>query len=279
MLTEKSKLAFGDIGRGEPALLLLPGCCADRGILTALAELLSKKRRVINADLLGHNESDRPEGNFESEDVIREASKLIDSFGINEFITVSVDHFSRLDILVNNAGAGEVRPLLEVDEAHFARMFDLNVRGLLLTSREAARYFSDAGGRIINVSSSAGVDAMPNLSVYASTKAAVDSLTRSHAAELGPLGITVNAVTPGPTTSDAYNASISKEARQASFLTTGGAGVVATLFSSLPDPQAAIVKDSITTKVIFESPCIAGSLEFVLELLELEVLVILFFAK
>lgn len=92
MLTEKSKLAFDDIGKGEPALLLLPGWCADRGILTVLAELLGKKRRVINADLLGHNESDRPEGNFEIEDVIREASKLIDSLGINEFITVSVAH-------------------------------------------------------------------------------------------------------------------------------------------------------------------------------------------
>lgn len=92
MLAEKSKLAFDDIGRGETTLLLLPGWCADRGILTALAELLSKKRRVINVDLLGHNESDRPEGNFGSEDIIHEVSKLIDSLGINQFITVSVAH-------------------------------------------------------------------------------------------------------------------------------------------------------------------------------------------
>jgi len=92
MLTGKSKLAFDDIGRGEPALLLLPGWCADRGILSTLAEQLGTNRRVINVDLLGHNESDRPEGNFESEDVIREASKLIDLLGINEFVTVSVAH-------------------------------------------------------------------------------------------------------------------------------------------------------------------------------------------
>lgn len=92
MLIGKSKLAFDDMGRGEPALLLLPGWCADRGIFAPLTKLLSKKRRVINADLLGHNESARPEGNFGSEDVICEVSKLIDSLGINEFITVSVAH-------------------------------------------------------------------------------------------------------------------------------------------------------------------------------------------
>ncbi|NMG06870.1 alpha/beta hydrolase [Brasilonema sp. UFV-L1] len=91
-LTGKSKLAFDDIGTGEPALLLFPGWCADRGILAALAQVESKKRRVINVDLLGHNESRRPEGDFGSEDMIRETIKLIDSLNINEFVTVSVAH-------------------------------------------------------------------------------------------------------------------------------------------------------------------------------------------
>ncbi len=91
-LTGKSKLAFDDIGTGEPALLLFPGWCADRGILAALAEVESKKRRVINVDLLGHNESRRPEGDFGTEDMIRETIKLVDSLGINEFVTVSVAH-------------------------------------------------------------------------------------------------------------------------------------------------------------------------------------------
>ena len=134
---------------------------------------------------------------------------------IHRLFQDTVSHFGQLNILVNNAGGGEAKPLLEVDEAHFARMFDLNVRGLLLASKEATRYFGNSGGRIINVSSSAGTDAMPNMSVYGATKAAVDSLTRSHAAELGPLNITVNAVAPGPTTSELFTASISEEAQQA----------------------------------------------------------------
>lgn len=91
-LTGKSKLAFDDIGAGEPALLLLPGWCADRGILSALAQQLGTNRRVINVDLLGHNESERPDGDFGSEDIIHEGLKLVDSLGINEFVTVSVAH-------------------------------------------------------------------------------------------------------------------------------------------------------------------------------------------
>jgi pimeloyl-ACP methyl ester carboxylesterase len=90
--TKKSKLAFDDLGNGNPTLLLLPGWCADRGILTTLADLLSKERRVINIDLLGHNESSRPEKDFDSEDIIREAIELIDSLNIDELITISVAH-------------------------------------------------------------------------------------------------------------------------------------------------------------------------------------------
>lgn len=92
MLSEKSRLAFDDIGSGEPALLLLPGWCADRGILTGLAELLSKKRRVINVDLLGHSESARPNEDFKSEDIVQEVLILVDSLGLNEFMTLSVAH-------------------------------------------------------------------------------------------------------------------------------------------------------------------------------------------
>lgn len=62
------------------------------GTLAALAELLGKKQRVINVDLLGHNESGRPDGDFGNEDIIREGLKLVDSLGINEFVTVSIAH-------------------------------------------------------------------------------------------------------------------------------------------------------------------------------------------
>ena len=101
------------------------------------------------------------------------------------------------DILVNNAGIYEFAPLEDVTPSHFHQQFDLNVLGLLLASQEAARYFGQRGGSIINISSVVSTLALPNASVYSATKAAVDAITRSLSAELGPRGIRVNAINPG----------------------------------------------------------------------------------
>ena len=105
--------------------------------------------------------------------------------------------FRRLDILVNNAGIYEFAPLENVTEEHFEKHFNLNVRGLLLASQAAAKLFDSAGGRIINISSVASIRGFPDAAVYSGTKGAVDAITRSLAAELGPRKIRVNAVQPG----------------------------------------------------------------------------------
>ena len=103
----------------------------------------------------------------------------------------------QIDILVNNAGVYEFAPLGDVSPKLFHRMFDLNVLGLLLASREAARQFGPDGGSIINVSSVAARSAPATTSVYSATKAAVDAITLSLAQELGPRGIRVNSINPG----------------------------------------------------------------------------------
>ncbi len=105
--------------------------------------------------------------------------------------------YGKLDILVNNAGVYEFASLEELTPEHFHRMFNLNVLGLLLATQEAAAAFGAQGGSIINIGSVAGKSAVPTFSVYAATKAAVDSVTRSIGAELGPKGIRVNAINPG----------------------------------------------------------------------------------
>jgi 3-oxoacyl-[acyl-carrier protein] reductase len=105
--------------------------------------------------------------------------------------------FGRLDILVNNAGIYEFRPLDDVTEEHFYKMFDLNVLGLILSSREAAKLFGDTGGSIINISSAASTLTFPTTSVYSATKGAVDVVTKVLAKELGPRKIRVNAINPG----------------------------------------------------------------------------------
>src|SRR5687768_3768421 len=105
--------------------------------------------------------------------------------------------FGRLDILVNNAGIYEFAPLEQVTAEHFHKHFDLNVLGLILTSQEAVKHFGPAGGSIINISSLVSTYGVPNASVYAGTKGAVDAVTRSLAKELGGRKIRVNSINPG----------------------------------------------------------------------------------
>src|SRR6266516_7551440 len=105
--------------------------------------------------------------------------------------------FGRLDILVNNAGVYEFMPLEAVTEEHFHKHFDVHVLGLLLAIQEAVKHFGPEGGSIINISSSASMSAPPTASVYSATKAAVDTITKSLAKELGPRKIRVNAINPG----------------------------------------------------------------------------------
>lgn len=125
-------------------------------------------------------------------------ASLSDPAAIPALFERAIAEHGRLDILVNNAGVGPIRPLEDIDQAHYDEVWNLNVRGVLLATQEAARRFGADGGRIINISSALATRQRPGTSVYTASKAAVNALTRCHAAELGPRGITVNAVSPGP---------------------------------------------------------------------------------
>lgn len=105
--------------------------------------------------------------------------------------------FGKLDVLVNNAGIYEFAPLEAVDEKHFHKQFDLNVLGLLLTTKEAVKIIGENGGSIINISSIVGQMPLQTGSVYSATKAAVDAITIALSKELGPKKIRVNSLNPG----------------------------------------------------------------------------------
>lgn len=102
-----------------------------------------------------------------------------------------------IDILVNNAGIMQESPIGSITAEHIDRHFAVNVRGMILVTREALRRMEE-GGRIINVASELAYLGRANASVYCATKAAILGLTRSWARELAPR-ILVNAVAPGPT--------------------------------------------------------------------------------
>lgn len=127
--------------------------------------------------------------------------------GAESLVADVVGAFGGLDIVVNNAGVFAMAPLEDVDRESARRVFELNVFGVLSVTRAALKHLPDGGagrpgGRVINISSIVGDGQAAGGSVYWASKAAVNSITRSLAEELGPRGITVNAVSPGITETD-----------------------------------------------------------------------------
>lgn len=105
--------------------------------------------------------------------------------------------YGKLNILVNNAGIYKFAPLDSVTEELFHDHFNLNVLGLLLTTKEAVRLFGPEGGSIINIGSGVSSIFPPNTTVYTATKASVDAITAILAKELGGRKIRVNSINPG----------------------------------------------------------------------------------
>jgi NAD(P)-dependent dehydrogenase (short-subunit alcohol dehydrogenase family) len=107
--------------------------------------------------------------------------------------------FGRIDILVNNAGIFDMQPILEITEAEYDRVFDINVKGLLFTLQAVAKEMVGRGvkGKIINIASQAGRRGESLVAVYCASKAAVISITQSAGLALIPHGINVNGISPG----------------------------------------------------------------------------------
>ncbi|MEO3434606.1 glucose 1-dehydrogenase [Inquilinus sp. CAU 1745] len=121
--------------------------------------------------------------------------------------------FGHIDILVNNAGTFGVRAIGDIDFAFYAEQFNVNFWGTLQVTQAALALFPESGGRIINLSSQRAFSPKDRTGVYAASKAAVSTLTQALAIELGPKGITVNAVAPAVTRTD-MTAGIPAEKRE-----------------------------------------------------------------
>jgi 3-oxoacyl-[acyl-carrier protein] reductase len=122
-----------------------------------------------------------------------DVSKASEAQGI---IDAAIKNYGRLDILVNNSGVYEFGAIEEVTEDQFHRMFNINVLGLLLTTKAALKHIGE-GGSIINIGSVVSRVTPPASSVYTGTKGAVDAITGVLARELGPKKIRVNTLNPG----------------------------------------------------------------------------------
>ena len=105
--------------------------------------------------------------------------------------------FGSVDVLVNNAGVFEFQPIEAVTQEGFHRHFNVNVLGTILATQEAVKHFPHSGGSIVNISSIASENPVPNSSLYAASKGAIDTLTMALSKESGPRNIRVNTVAPG----------------------------------------------------------------------------------
>jgi NAD(P)-dependent dehydrogenase (short-subunit alcohol dehydrogenase family) len=119
-------------------------------------------------------------------------------------------HFGRIDVLVNNAGVSPEAPAVDVPEADFDYMVRVNLKGTFFASQAVGRLMIERRcGRIVNISSQAGIVALPGEPIYCMTKAAINHLTRCLAVEWGRHNINVNAVAPTFIETDGTRAALS----------------------------------------------------------------------
>ncbi|MBB6345636.1 SDR family NAD(P)-dependent oxidoreductase [Nonomuraea muscovyensis] len=123
---------------------------------------------------------------------------------VERLVAGAVSAYGGLDVAVNNAGILTFGPVAEMDEADWARTFEVNVTGVMLSMKYEIRHMRAAGGGVIvNVSSNLGpFKRIPGMGAYAASKAAVSALTRTAALECVGDGIRINAVSPGPHDTD-----------------------------------------------------------------------------
>lgn len=171
---------------------------AARGIGRAFAEAyLSEGARVAIADI--DFERAQETASDLGPDAIAVRMDVTDQSSIDAAVAQIIDALGQIDILINNAALFTAAPIVDIDRADYARVFDINVAGTLFTLQAVARHMIDQGikGHIINMASQAGRRGEPLVAVYCATKAAVISLTQSAGLNLIQHGINVNAISPG----------------------------------------------------------------------------------
>ena len=190
-----------------------------------------------------------------AQDVVAEIKKLgrkavaiqadsADAKAIADSVTRASREFGRLDILVNNAGIAAGGPIDQMSLEDIDRLIAVNVRSVILASQAAAKIMGE-GGRIVSIGSClAERSGMPGLSVYSMSKAALVGLTKGMARDLGPRGITVNIVHPGPIDTDMNPADGAQADHQRSMLALPHYGKVEDIAGAvayLADPRSSFV--------------------------------------
>jgi 3-oxoacyl-[acyl-carrier protein] reductase len=172
-----------------------------------------------------------------------------DANAVKQATALTVKTYGGLDILVNNAGILKHGMVDEFSLVDFDQMTAINVRGVFVATQEAVRHMGE-GGRVITIGSVvADRTGFPGASVYSMTKGAVAAMTRGFARDLGPRGITVNTVQPGPTETDMTgDENIRAMVRPLMALGRMGKDVeISSLVAYLASPEASFITGSALT--------------------------------
>jgi len=203
---------------------------AARGIGRAVALKLASAGCDVAANY--YNSHDEAEAVCaEVRDLGRRAIAIKASVGlpesVDELFVELKKHFDRIDIVVSNAASGVLRPTMEMTLKHWRWCMETNAFALNLLAQRAVPMMP-TGGRIVALSSLGALRAMPHYGFIGASKAALESLVRSLAQELGPRGIRVNAVSAGVVDTDALQHFPNREELLASFAHRTPAGSVLT---------------------------------------------------
>lgn len=194
--------------RLEGKVILVTGASSGIGKAAARRFAAEGARVVVGArrtDLLDGLVEDIREDGGEARAV---GLDVTDEGSVAEALTTTVETFGRLDGALNNAGlAGVGLPVIDIDSEHFRQVMDVNVLGVFHGIKHQVRaMLATGGGAIVNVSSVGGIIGMPNLADYIASKWAVVGLTKGAALEYGTTGVRVNAIAPGSTKTEMYDA-------------------------------------------------------------------------
>lgn len=184
---------------------------AAQGIGRAIAEKLDAEgATVVVADL---NEKGAQEAASGLERGAAAQVDVSDRASVEELVERVVTERGKLDVLVNNAAIVPFQPWEDVDADHWEKIIRTNLTGVYYCCKAAYEPMKDAGyGRIVNIASNTFLAGTPNMAAYVAAKGGVIGFTRALATEVGPHGITVNAVAPGLTASKGVMASPHAEA-------------------------------------------------------------------
>lgn len=200
----------------EPKTALVTG--ASQGIGAAIAEALAASGAQVVVNFPFASEAEKAQqvvGRIESAGgrAVAVKADVTKAYELESLFAAAEEQFGQLDIIVSNAG-GDARivPIVETTEADYDRTTNLNAKAAFFTLQHAAKRVRD-GGRIIAISSSTPSMPYVGCAVYAGAKAATEIYAKVLAKELGPRGVTVNIVSPGPTDTETMRNTTPEDAK------------------------------------------------------------------